>query len=399
MKRFCIILSALLFCMLLVSNAFAEDPELLDLVVDPELTEETFNDETDDEFPFKDETDEELPFNDETDEEFPFYDEADDDWEYDDGDDGFWLEEAAETEDAFDPEAPDAESFSSVESLPPMPNADPGNSVFVRELSAEEAANARVTVGADLTRAQRRAVYEDFGIAEGSVSELVVTNVEERAYLSGLVSEKQIGRVSLSCAYIQKLPEGSGLTINLHNVNYITADIYRNALITAGVKDADVVITAPYPVSGTGALVGIYKAYEDLTGSVISEQLKQLSAEELVVTSELSEEIGRMEAADLIAQLKLILGETRNMSDEAVRTRIKSLADACGVNLKKKQVNRILKLVRKLEDMDDAQVSEELAGLVETAQKASGVAGFVGDAFGDVKDFCGSVGSFVDELF
>ena len=71
----------------------------------------------------------------------------------------------------------------------------------------------RVTMGADLTDTQREAVYEDFGIEEGAVKELTVTNKEERAYLEGLVPDGKIGSVALSCIYIKTLAEGSGLTI------------------------------------------------------------------------------------------------------------------------------------------------------------------------------------------
>ncbi|MBQ1771197.1 MAG: DUF1002 domain-containing protein, partial [Clostridia bacterium] len=111
-----------------------------------------------------------------------------------------------------------------------------------------------VTMGADLTAAQRKAVYADFGIPMGSVRELEVTNEEEREYLEGIVPDKKIGTVALSCCFITVLEKGAGLSVKLHNINYCTEKMYVNALTTAGVTDARVIISAPYPVSGTGAL-------------------------------------------------------------------------------------------------------------------------------------------------
>ena len=93
-----------------------------------------------------------------------------------------------------------------------------------------------VTMGADLTAAQRKAVYADFGIPMGSVRELEVTNAEEREYLEGIVPDKKIGTVALSCCFITVLEKGAGLSVKLHNINYCTEKMYINALTTAGVK-------------------------------------------------------------------------------------------------------------------------------------------------------------------
>ena len=133
-----------------------------------------------------------------------------------------------------------------------------------------------VTMGADLTAAQRKAVYADFGIPMGSVRELEVTNAEEREYLEGIVPDKKIGTVALSCCFITVLEKGAGLSVKLHNINYCTEKMYINALTTAGVTDARVIISAPYPVSGTGALTGIYKAYEVVTGNSLSRLAKEI---------------------------------------------------------------------------------------------------------------------------
>lgn len=53
--------------------------------------------------------------------------------------------------------------------------------------------------------------------------------------------------------------------------------MYKNALATAGITDAKVLISAPFPVSGTGALTGIYKAYEDMTGVSLNDLAKNLA--------------------------------------------------------------------------------------------------------------------------
>lgn len=264
---------------------------------------------------------------------------------------------------------------------------------------AEFIGDQRVTMGADLTDAQRAAVYHDFGIEMGSVKELKVTNKEERAYLEGLVPERKIGSVALSCIFITTLRPGEGLTIELHNINYCTADMYRNALTTAGITDARVVVSAPYPVSGTGALTGVYKAYEDITGVSLNELAKLVGAEELVLTGELSEYIGSAEASEIIGELKGILDQTQSMTDDQVKSEIRAIAAAYNVSLTEGQIGKLVSLCRKLEGLDEAQLQSKLTGLAKTAEGANKVAETVNRVYENVKTFFESVGEFFKNLF
>lgn len=264
---------------------------------------------------------------------------------------------------------------------------------------ADEVGEARVTIGADLTAAQIEAIYADFGLTQGDVTELKVTNAEERSYLAGLVSEKKIGTVALSCLYIEIMPEGSGLEITLKNINYCTGDMYKNALATAGIRDAKVMVTAPYPVSGTGALTGAYKAYEDITGTALNEAAKAVGAEELVVTGELAEFIGSEEAAGIISELKAMLDQTAGMSDDEVRKEIQYIADLYNVSLTSGQITQILNLVRKLEGLDEETLQNRLTSLAKTAETAGKAANTASRVYESVKNFFGSVGNFFSKIF
>ena len=272
-------------------------------------------------------------------------------------------------------------------------------SLFLPAALAVDSGEERVTMGADLTDRQREAVYQDFGIEEGAVKELTVTNDEERSYLEGLVPDGKIGSVALSCIYIKTLDEGSGLSIELHNINYCTEDMYINALTTAGISDASVIVSAPFPVSGTGALTGAYKAYEDITGKSLSNLAKAAGAEELVVTGELAEYIGSEDATQMINELKSMLDKTQNMTDDEVRVEIQKLADMYNVALTSAQLEQVLSLVRKLEGLDADQLQKQLVNIAkaaETANKAGEVASVVYD---DVKGFFASVGNFFSGVF
>ena len=271
--------------------------------------------------------------------------------------------------------------------------------IFTPVALADEVGQERVTMGADLTDRQRAAVYKDFGIEEGSVTELTVTNDEERSYLEGLVPDGKIGSVAISCIYIKTLPAGSGMTVEIHNINYCTEDMYINALTTAGIADAQVIVSAPFPVSGTGALTGAYKAYEDITGNSLSSLAKSVGAEELVVTGELAEYIGSDDATQMITELKGMLDKTQGMTDDQVRDEIKNLATIYNVSLTNAQVEQVLTLVRKLEGLDADQLQKQLVGIAKAAQTADKVGEVTSKVFDDVKGFFSAVGNFFTGVF
>ena len=112
-----------------------------------------------------------------------------------------------------------------------------------------------VSLGADLTPKQQEEMLEHFGVKRDEVRIIEVTNQEERDYLSGLVPDKQIGTRAISSAYVQLLPKGEGIMVDTHNITWVSKEMYANAMVTAGIEDAKVIVAAPFNVSGTAALM------------------------------------------------------------------------------------------------------------------------------------------------
>ena len=257
----------------------------------------------------------------------------------------------------------------------------------------------RVTIGANLDEEQIAQIYKDFGIERGSVSEIIVTNADERAYLEGIAPERKIGSVALSCIYIKMLPEGEGLRISTNKINWCTSEMYMNALVTAGITDAEVKVSAPFDVSGTAALTGIYKASEDITGTTLSEIAKAIGVEELVTTGELAEYIGSEEATQIVNELKKILDQTGSMTDDEVRAEIRGIAEAYNVSITDAQVDQLLKLCRSLEKLDVAQLQDKLVSLTKTLESAKKVESKLSEFANGVKNFFGKVADFFARLF
>ena len=147
-----------------------------------------------------------------------------------------------------------------------------------------------ITLGANLNTQQKQMVLNYFGVKETDAEVITVNNQQERQYLSGVATEEQISTKTFSCSYIEPTNEG-GVQAKLANVNWLTADMISSTLTTAGVNNANVLVCAPFEVSGTGALTGIFLAYEKTSGEKLSEEKKQTATNEIVTTGDLADEI------------------------------------------------------------------------------------------------------------
>lgn len=264
--------------------------------------------------------------------------------------------------------------------------------------TTEEPTQSRAVIGADLTEEQVAAVYNLFGVKRGDVVELKVTNAEEREYLEGYVDSAIIGTRSISCVYVELLGEGAGMDVTTSNITWCTAEMYISALATAGVTDAKVVVAAPFEVSGTAALTGVYKAYEDMTGKKLDDLAKLVSTQELTITGELANEIGSMDSTAIVNDLKLMLTETQNMSDEEIKQQIVQIAGRYNVSLTDKQIQQLISLCRSLEGLDTESLRARVEEVQSTLQKVSDaktrVVGFVEQ----VKKVVTSIKSFFEKI-
>ncbi len=222
-----------------------------------------------------------------------------------------------------------------------------------------------ISIGADLSKEEKNKILIELGDENAKVIE--VTNAEEHEYLGGIIPAEKIGNKALSSAKITTTEPGDGIDVDVsEKITYITEDIYRNALITAGIKDADIVVTAPMNVTGTGALTGIMKAYEELTGQEIPEDVKKVANEELVVTYELGEKVGSTEATKIINEVKVIFAENMPETEEEARDIIINISNEYNVDLSDAQVDQIVNLFMK---MKNANVDWDK--IAETAEKYS----------------------------
>lgn len=254
-----------------------------------------------------------------------------------------------------------------------------------------------VTLGANLSADQRQTVLKFFGLTEADLSNLTVitvNNQDERAHFSSSIDSSIIGTETYSCSYIQPTNSG-GILVKSANLTYVTENMLYNALQTAGVKNCNLVVTAPFPVSGTGALTGVFMAYE-AKGQKLDDAKEQAASDELVTTAQLSETYGG-EVAEVLSDVKSqVVSKTEDMTDDQIRDSIRSAAQNKGISLSDEDINTILDLIKRLRglnyDPDSfaatlSDFEQKIKELGNQAQQAGGIFESIGNFFKGIADW------------
>ena len=225
-----------------------------------------------------------------------------------------------------------------------------------------------LALGADLSEQQRSTVLSLMGIDAVNLDNydvVYITNSEEHQYLDSYIESSKIGTRSLSSVVIVKRDKGNGINISTKNISYCTVGMYKNALATAGITDADIIVAGPTPISGTAALVGIFKAYEEMTGEAVQENVVDTALNELVVTGKLEDSIQGLtdeEVEEFMAYVKSVIAEN-NLTDEAsINKAIDEGCEKYGVTLSDDERQMIVDLLLKITSM-----GIDLSGLVDYA--------------------------------
>lgn len=264
-----------------------------------------------------------------------------------------------------------------------------------------------LALGADLSDDQKNTVLSLMGIDPANLANYnvtYVTNAQEHQYLDSYVDSSKIGSKSWSSVVIVKRKKGNGLNISTNNITYCTVGMYKNALTTAGITDADIIVAGPKPISGTAALVGIFEAYEAMTGEAVQDNVVDAALNELVVTGELEASIQGLtdqEVEEFIAYIKSLIAEKGLTDEKSINEAIDEACDKYGVTLSDDERQKIVDLLLKI-----TSLGINLSGLVDYAASlynsfknggsSSGIIASIGNFFGNIFS---AIGEFFKNLF
>ena len=208
-----------------------------------------------------------------------------------------------------------------------------------------------VTLGADLTDAQKQTMMKYFNVSSDQVQVMTITNEDEHKHLDNIAPQSQIGSRTLSCAYVKPTQSG-GIKVRTANLNWVTGNMIATTLSTSGVKNCEVVAACPMEVSGTGALTGIQMAYEQASGKKLDETKTKLANEEMVVTGNLADQVGKNEATTVVNQSKMDVIQNGVQNADEIQNIVINVAEQNNISISQDDIDRIVSLLGQIAQQD-----------------------------------------------
>jgi uncharacterized protein YpuA (DUF1002 family) len=228
-----------------------------------------------------------------------------------------------------------------------------------------------VVYGETLTAEQKKSVQEQLGLNENDdVEEFTATGEDLVKYIEG---ENRNARM-FSSAKITRQEKGQGLDVEIvtpENITEVTESMYANALLTAGVENANVEVASPVKVSGHSALTGIYKAY-DVSGEKLDSVRMEVANEELNVATELAEDAGidKEKVSELLTEIKKEVAEQDPATKEEVEKIVEEKLQSMNIELSPEDRQLLIDLFDKIRSLDINfdNVQQQLQDLTEDIQ-------------------------------
>lgn len=250
-----------------------------------------------------------------------------------------------------------------------------------------------IVYGDTLTAEQKEEVKRLLDVEKhDDAKEFTVTGADIAHYIDGDPHSNMY-----SSAKIIREEKGKGLTVHIvtgDNITKVTVEMYKNALLTAGVEDATVEVASPVKVTGHSALAGIYKAY-DVDGEELDKERMELANEELDVATDLADKegINKEEVSELLAEIKKMIADKKPATKEDVEKIVKEQIDRLNIQLDDADIQKLIDLFDKMRDLniDFGKVKDQLED----------IAGTIKDKLGDLNlddGFWEKVANFFKEI-
>lgn len=209
-----------------------------------------------------------------------------------------------------------------------------------------------VVYGDTLSEAQEKEVRKMLDVQNReNVDEYRVNGQDIANYIDGNPNSRMFSSVKIT-----PNEKGKGLEVNLvtpDKITQVTKEMYKNALLTAGVEDATVDVASPVKVSGHSALTGIYKAYDE-KGVKLDQDRMKVADEELGVATKLAEDAGISpeKVSELMTNVKKEIAQKNPASKEEVEQIINDQLKSLNIELSPEDRQLLTDLFNKIRNLN-----------------------------------------------
>ena len=221
-------------------------------------------------------------------------------------------------------------------------------------------------------------MFKEFGVKPNDVKVITmnVNEIREQLGLPKIVGEFKGN--AYSSAFVKLEEKGYGIKVKTNNLTEVTKTMLSNALLTSGVTDADVIATAPFPVTGTSALAGVLQAFEKATGENIPVENKEVARQELSITNNLAkaknsegQDIGRDGASAIVNQAKEEVIKDKPKNDKEVGEIVNNITNNYNIKLTPTQEQELVGLLANINSLglDYSNLKAELDNISNNIQE------------------------------
>lgn len=148
--------------------------------------------------------------------------------------------------------------------------------------------DSKATLGVTLSEEEQNETLNVLGAGDVSNEDIII--IDGMMVNEYLKDGSTINTDIYSSAYVELKPEGYGVQVQIltpENITSVSESTYQSAAITAGAQNVLIKIAAITPVTGEGALTGVYETFEQagfsLDESAITAAEDQLSIEQQLI--------------------------------------------------------------------------------------------------------------------
>lgn len=251
-----------------------------------------------------------------------------------------------------------------------------------------------IVYGETLTEAQKQEVRDALNVKNPeNVEESIVTAKDLARLIDGNPNSRMFSSVKITLK-----EKGHGLIVKRvtpDNITKVTEEMYANALLTAGVENAEVEVASPVKVTGESALVGIYKAYED-RGEDLDPERMEVANDELDIATNLAEKEGldSEKVGELLTEIKQMIAEQNPVTREEVEQIVEEQLSKMNIKLDEKDRQLLIDLFEKMRELniDFGNVKQQLESISKDIKDK------LNQVIGD-EGFWDSVSNFFKKLF
>ncbi len=225
-----------------------------------------------------------------------------------------------------------------------------------------DGSNVVVTYGeTTYNNAEYKSIVDSyFGV--GNAKESVITASDVNAISSGISNRKYGSDQIVSCAMVD-LSSSSNIRIDVDSskITTVTPSMYKSALDSAGISRGYVKITSPVVATGESALAGVMKSYEEGTGNVIPQEVKDAANNEIYTESEIVENTGASadDVAKIMTEVKEEVASQNTTDRQTIINIVNNVVNNYNINISESDINSIVDSVQQTQAVKDQAVEYE----------------------------------------